>query len=147
MVINCSSTGVVTRISVHVGSCWISASALGSDHCWSSGISRNARFSPQKKKKKRGDSYRSRMSPLSSRRHIRRSRPRRSRRCISRGRKRTLRGEMETPWAGQRGKAGQAPSALGYFKKRFGLCLLASTYRINLNSRCAYLSSIPKYRD
>lgn len=54
MVINCSSTGVVTRISVHVGSCWISASALGSDHCWSSGISRNARFSPQKKKKKKG---------------------------------------------------------------------------------------------
>lgn len=147
MVINCSSTGVSP-----VFQCMWEAAGYLLVH-WDP-ITAGVLAFPEtlasrrrKKKKKRGDSYRSRMSPLSSRRHIRRSRPRRSRRCISRGRKRTLRGEMETPWAGQRGKAGQAPSALGYFKKRFGLCLLASTYRINLNSRCAYLSSIPKYRD
>lgn len=92
------------------------------------------------RKKKGGDTHRSHMSLLSSQCRIHRSRPHRSRCCISRGHKRTLQGEM----GGKPLSLGRVAVCAVRGRKCFGLCLLASSYRINLNSKYAYLSSVPK---
>lgn len=144
-------------------SCCVSGSALGSDHGGSSGISWIARVLHQRAKR-RGCSPVSHVTPLQPTSHSQEPSPsipllhfpwtqvhaagreKGGRHCPRAGWQRAQQGkEGKDAWP--RHLLPMAPSALAYFKKCFGLCLLASTYRVDLNLKYAYLSSIPECRD